>query len=125
MVVAGTRRSWSGLGMDYSGPNDLLRFGPHLAESRVDCPGTTAGNGNRTRMASLEGWNFTIKLCPRVGCRSGSDCQSGSDQSAATGRPCQEIFASARPGLLFSGAGLATPMRNFAAFYSVIALVPL
>jgi hypothetical protein len=26
---------------------------------------TTAGNGNRTRMASLEGWNFTIKLCPR------------------------------------------------------------
>jgi hypothetical protein len=24
----------------------------------------TAGNGNRTRMASLEGWNFTIKLCP-------------------------------------------------------------
>ena len=23
-----------------------------------------AGNGNRTRMASLEGWNFTIKLCP-------------------------------------------------------------
>src|SRR5216110_3214620 len=65
MVVAGTRRSWSGLGMDYSGPNDLLRFGPHLAESRVDCPGEIAGNGNRTRMASLEGWNFTIKLCPR------------------------------------------------------------
>src|SRR6202043_1896240 len=30
-----------------------------------------AGNGNRTRMASLEGWNFTIKLCPRgdVSCR--------------------------------------------------------
>ena len=27
----------------------------------------SAGNGNRTRMASLEGWNFTIKLCPRVG----------------------------------------------------------
>jgi hypothetical protein len=25
-----------------------------------------AGNGNRTRMASLEGWNFTIKLCPRL-----------------------------------------------------------
>jgi hypothetical protein len=25
-----------------------------------------AGNGNRTRMASLEGWNFTIKLCPRA-----------------------------------------------------------
>src|SRR6266566_8200577 len=25
----------------------------------------SAGNGNRTRMASLEGWNFTIKLCPR------------------------------------------------------------
>jgi hypothetical protein len=27
--------------------------------------GKIAGNGNRTRMASLEGWNFTIKLCPR------------------------------------------------------------
>ena len=25
-----------------------------------------AGNGNRTRMASLEGWNFTLKLCPRA-----------------------------------------------------------
>src|SRR5207244_12904459 len=25
-----------------------------------------AGNGNRTRMASLEGWNYTIKLCPRL-----------------------------------------------------------
>ena len=25
-----------------------------------------AGNGNRTRMASLEGWNFTIKLCPHA-----------------------------------------------------------
>jgi hypothetical protein len=26
--------------------------------------GAGAGNGNRTRIASLEGWNFTIKLCP-------------------------------------------------------------
>src|SRR6266852_4922715 len=71
MVVAGTRRSMSGIGMDYSGANDLLRFGSHLAESRVDCAGSIAGNGNRTRMASLEGWNFTIKLCPRghVNCR--------------------------------------------------------
>jgi hypothetical protein len=32
-----------------------------------------AGNGNRTRMASLEGWNFTIKLCPRVMCKLKSD----------------------------------------------------
>ena len=24
-----------------------------------------AGNENRTRIASLEGWSFTIKLCPR------------------------------------------------------------
>ncbi len=28
--------------------------------------GKIAGSGNRTRMASLEGWNFTIKLCPRA-----------------------------------------------------------
>jgi hypothetical protein len=24
-----------------------------------------AGNENRTRIASLEGWSFTIKLCPQ------------------------------------------------------------
>src|SRR2546425_2411998 len=65
MVVAGTRRSRSSLGMDYGGANDLLRFGPHMAKSRADRAGSIAGNGNRTRMASLEGWNFTIKLCPR------------------------------------------------------------
>ena len=35
------------------------RVALHFAE-------TGAGNGNRTRMASLEGWNFTIKLCPRA-----------------------------------------------------------
>ena len=40
-----------------------------------------AGNGNRTRMASLEGWNFTIKLCPR------SDVEF-----AATTRDCQAVF---------------------------------
>ena len=43
-----------------------------------------AGNGNRTRMASLEGWNFTIKLCPRV-C-----CQSGSDVPVRRGLNCRE-----------------------------------
>jgi hypothetical protein len=25
-----------------------------------------AGNENRTRIASLEGWSFTIKLCPHL-----------------------------------------------------------
>ena len=25
-----------------------------------------AGKGNRTLIASLEGWSFTIKLCPRL-----------------------------------------------------------
>jgi hypothetical protein len=25
-----------------------------------------AGKGNRTLIASLEGWSFTIKLCPRA-----------------------------------------------------------
>ena len=28
--------------------------------------GPGAGSGDRTRMASLEGWNFTIKLCPPI-----------------------------------------------------------
>ena len=27
--------------------------------------GGRAGSEDRTRIASLEGWNFTIKLCPR------------------------------------------------------------
>ena len=27
--------------------------------------GWRAGNENRTRIASLEGWSFTIKLCPQ------------------------------------------------------------
>jgi hypothetical protein len=27
--------------------------------------GLGAGKGNRTLIASLEGWSFTIKLCPR------------------------------------------------------------
>src|SRR6187397_1793005 len=27
-------------------------------------PGTGAGNGNRTRLASLEGWRITTMLCP-------------------------------------------------------------
>ncbi len=36
----------------------------HLHKSLICRLG--AGNENRTRMASLEGWSFTIKLCPRV-----------------------------------------------------------
>jgi hypothetical protein len=34
-------------------------------ENQINAALILAGNGNRTRMASLEGWNFTIKLCPR------------------------------------------------------------
>src|SRR6266480_348259 len=67
MVAAGTRRSRTDSGLDYSGTYDLFRARLHLAESRVDLAESIAGNGNRTRMASLEGWNFTIKLCPRPG----------------------------------------------------------
>src|SRR5437764_13724427 len=43
-----------------------------------------AGNGNRTRMASLEGWNFTIKLCPRL------------DKPDAGDRCCQALFRHVR-----------------------------
>ncbi len=42
--------------------NQLRRLGWHRGPEGK----SIAGNGNRTRMASLEGWNFTIKLCPRV-----------------------------------------------------------
>ena len=31
-----------------------------------DAAGGGAGDGNRTRMASLEGWSSTIELHPRV-----------------------------------------------------------
>jgi hypothetical protein len=46
--------------------------------SSAACKRGKAGNGNRTRMASLEGWNFTIKLCPReeINCRARSSLPS-------------------------------------------------
>jgi hypothetical protein len=52
----------------------LVNRGPEQAKNpagekffRLICfIGNSAGNGNRTRIASLEGWNFTIKLCPRL-----------------------------------------------------------
>src|SRR5437016_10807891 len=65
MVGASLGRSRAGAGVDYGGADDLLRCGLHVAKPRTDLAGSIAGNGNRTRMASLEGWNFTIKLCPR------------------------------------------------------------
>src|SRR5207249_1299116 len=51
MVVAGARRSRPSFGVDYGGTNDLFGVGPRVAESRVDCAGPIAGNGNRTRMS--------------------------------------------------------------------------
>ena len=38
---------------------DIERFDPRII-------GGIAGKGNRTLIASLEGWSFTIKLCPRA-----------------------------------------------------------
>src|SRR5438045_9688843 len=67
VVDARLARSRSGLGMDYRSTDDLFRSWLYLAEPGTDRAGSIAGNGNRTRMASLEGWNFTIKLCPRPG----------------------------------------------------------
>src|SRR5207237_267141 len=52
------------LGMDYRSTDELFRSWLYVAEPGTDRAGSIAGNGNRTRMASLEGWNFTIKLCP-------------------------------------------------------------
>src|SRR5713101_1594312 len=64
--------------MGYSNTDDLFRSWLHLAEPGADGAGSIAGNGNRTRMASLEGWNFTIKLCPRseLSCRDRSQLPS-------------------------------------------------
>ena len=39
-----------------SGPNALTRLSRHFSR---------AGDGNRTRMTSLEGWSSTIELRPR------------------------------------------------------------
>gem|GEM_PF-2395655 len=35
-------------------------------KSSISKGGNGAGKGNRTLIASLEGWSFTIKLCPRL-----------------------------------------------------------
>jgi hypothetical protein len=48
--------------LDYAGKSvRKIRF---LAKTRRSLEGK-AGKGNRTLIASLEGWSFTIKLCPR------------------------------------------------------------
>ena len=51
--------------VSYQRPASVNR-NPHDLERTQDRHRQRAGNGNRTRMASLEGWNFTIKLCPRL-----------------------------------------------------------
>ena len=64
--------------LDYCCSLRIIEAATHFSRARVELfdswrPPTRiasalaegAGNGNRTRMASLEGWNFTIKLCPR------------------------------------------------------------
>jgi hypothetical protein len=49
--------------------NETFSLLPRIAitdhRNQINATMSSAGNGNRTRMASLEGWNFTIKLCPR------------------------------------------------------------
>src|SRR2546430_15059515 len=75
MVGAGVGRSRAGAGVDHCGSDNLLRTRLRLAKSRFDCSESIAGNGNRTRMASLEGWNFTIKLCPRFPSQINSCCE--------------------------------------------------
>src|SRR5438876_12419376 len=67
MVVAGTRQGWSCFGMDYGGANDLFGVGPRVAESRVDCAGPIAGNGNRIcarRRQTSEGSFFAVDGLP-------------------------------------------------------------
>src|SRR5437588_8134433 len=74
----------------------VRRFGQQKSPpfGRKDRQSRGAGNGNRTRMASLEGWNFTIKLCPRgqVPVRLGVNCRGRaplpSDFSRRRGRVC-------------------------------------
>src|SRR5260370_37129876 len=59
-----------------------------------------AGNGNRTRMASLEGWNFTIKLCPRAsklprhGAAANSFFECGSHESGIVAAEAERIIQS-------------------------------
>src|SRR5436190_20889864 len=65
MVAARVESGRPDSSLDHRGFNALLGSRLCLATPGIDRSGSIAGNGNRTRMASLEGWNFTIKLCPR------------------------------------------------------------
>ena len=60
-------------------------------------------------MASLEGWNFTIKLCPQR-----------ERKSAATTRDCQAIFPRSTRVCYLISHGLASGMRNFLSFGAAI-----
>ena len=84
-----------------------------------------AGNGNRTRMASLEGWNITIMLCPQLSaagkkpvrlgalsCRGRTELPSGFCSAYLVGMVCYFVVR-----------GLASPMRNFLLGCSAILLV--
>src|ERR1043166_7123417 len=93
----------------------LLRFGVELESPMkggirlLKIKRNRAGNGNRTRMASLEGWNFTIKLCPQR-----------ERKSAATTRDCQAIFPRSTRVCYLISHGLASGMRNFLSFGAAI-----
>ena len=59
-----------------------------------------AGDGNRTHVASLEGWNFTIKLHPLKGAAIARElyfgavwCQSSQELHERDQRPCLAFLA--------------------------------
>lgn len=54
----------------------------------------TAGDGNRTRVASLEGWSFTPKLHPhRIPNTKSKRPEPGVKPGVITGRPCMIVKA--------------------------------
>jgi hypothetical protein len=61
VVMAGKRESNNENGRCLTSRSDFRASGGQKSPFFIR---KKAGNGNRTRMASLEGWNFTIKLCP-------------------------------------------------------------
>ena len=55
----------------------VYQYGVNIRQNRLQYggflrvwPDNGAGSGNRTRIASLEGWSFTTKLYPRRDCLS-------------------------------------------------------
>jgi hypothetical protein len=64
-----------------------------------------AGNENRTRIASLEGWSFTIKLCPHKS-NGKQGCHEVAGSQAVFSARSRKAMAAESPATLANSADL-------------------